>query len=232
MDDPGQFPTESTWTLELREIMEAVKRRLRENWKSALPIAISVLALGVSVWSVRVNVERNRIARSLAHSHIEPTVKCLFDLPEDGNPVFLVTNNGDIPAVSLAIAHNLYVFDKATLELTMSSQAGNLFTDDMIYREELKPTEYVSQELLWVGPVEELIAVYLFNLRYYRETDMQRFDRQETFFVDDGQVYSHSEFRRTTSYRPIMAEIERAQMPEIQFDPGRLKEVLEMLDTD
>jgi hypothetical protein len=205
--------------------MEFAWYRLKKNW-------MSLLALLISLGSLLLNIGNYTADKRLAHLHMEPTVKCLFDFPDDGNPVFLVTNNGDIPAVSLSIAHSVYVFDRTTLDLATVAQSGNLFSDNVIYREELRPTEYASLELVRVDPVDRLIAVYLFDLRYYRESDMQSYDRQEIFYVDSGQVYSQSEFIRTATYRPIMEGIEQFQMPLIQYDPGSLRELLELLEAD
>ena len=198
---------------------------LKKKWMALLALCVSLLSLFLSL-------VRFIDSRQLAHLHMEPTIKCMFDFPDTGNPVFLVTNTGDIPVVSLSVAHNLYVFDRTTLELMTVAYSGNLFSDDMIYQEELKPTEYVNQDLVRFDPVDDIIAVYSFNLRYYRELDMHRFDREEIFYVDGGQVYDQLEFMQTSSYRLIMEQIEQFQMPSLQYDPGSLQEFLERLEDD
>jgi hypothetical protein len=196
---------------------------LQKKWMSLLALVVSLASLALGIMSFT-------FSRGLAHLHMEPTVKCLFDFPNDANPVLLVTNNGDIAVASLSVTHSFYVFNKSTLDLSAAGQSGNLFRDDVLYREELRPADYVSLELVRFDPVDGFIGVYVFDLKFYRQSDMRSFCRREVFYVDEGRVYSRSEFMKTTSYRPIMEQIELLQMPTIQYDPGKLREVLEALE--
>ncbi len=102
-----------------------------------------------------------------------------------------------------------------------------MFTDKMIHKKSLEPTEYVQQELVRVDPVDRVIAVYEFLIRFYRATDMKETSRRELFFVDEGKAYSHAEYVDAEDYLKIMRRIESVVIPEITYDPGKLKTVLE-----
>jgi len=104
-----------------------------------------------------------------------------------------------------------------------------MFTEKMIYKKSLEPTEHVEQELVRVDPVDRIIAVYEFLIRFYRVTDMKETDRRELFFVDQGKVYNHAEYVDAEDYLKIMRRIESVVIPEMTYDPGKLKTVLEAL---
>jgi len=196
---------------------------ITSNWMSLLALLIAALAAFFSY-------QQSKTAKRLAHSHIMPEVKCLFDFPVQGNPIVSVSNTGDIPTTSLSVMHNLYVYDKHSHSITSAAKVGYMFTDKMIYKKSLGPTEYVKQELVRVDPVDRVIAVYEFLIRFYRATDMKETDQRELFFVDDGKAYSHAEYIDAEDYLKIMRGIESVKIPEMRHDPGKLKTVLEALD--
>jgi hypothetical protein len=96
----------------------------------------------------------------------------------------------------------------------------------------LNSTEYKKQELLRVDPVINIVTVYRFDVKYYRETDMEEYRRLEFFFVDNGIAYSHAQYRKNEHYFKIMAGIESTEIPEPKYPPGKIKEVLESLDKE
>lgn len=198
---------------------------LRKEWFHILTAIVAVLALLISL---RTCV----ITERLTLAHIKPEIKCKFDLPKDSNPVFHVANVGDIPVMSLSVAHNFYDFDTAIGKISHSAKAAYRFRDDLLFREELGPTEDVYVELLKASaePMYRHVFIYLFNLRYYSGKDMQKHTREELFFVHGDKVYKHSEYAEETHYKRIMAEIEEVQIPELEFAPGKLKELLKAWD--
>lgn len=68
---------------------------LAKNWMALLALIISA----ASTWFA---YAQHRFAKHLAHVHIEPALVSLLDLPKKENPVYIVSNQGDIPVVSFS----------------------------------------------------------------------------------------------------------------------------------
>lgn len=198
---------------------------LANNWMSLLALIIAIVAAYFAF-------DQNKIAKKLSHLHIIPEVKSMFIFPLKGNPIYSIINTGDIPIVSLSVEHSMYVFDKKVLKITTASKMGYMFGDRMIFTEELYPTQIKKQELMGVNPVQDRVIVYKFDLKYYRSTDMTVYKKQEIFFVDDGVVIKHSDYRKNTNYFTIMTGIENTTFPSNQYDPDKLKNIIENLDKD
>lgn len=142
---------------------------------------ISLLALIISIAALSYTHKQSSLASKQAHLHIEPVIKTYFDLPKEKNPVFVIANEGDIQVVSVSVGNRVFVFDKNIGKITSAAEAGRLFSPGAIFRENLKPTEYEDLELLKVSSKENLIVVYEFFIKYFRENDMKEFERTGYF---------------------------------------------------
>lgn len=87
--------------------------QLRANWVATwVAIWVAIAALAVSVVSLIYTHSQAELSRRQAQLHLEPELKTYFDAPAEKNPVFVVANEGDIPAASVSATVNLYVYDK------------------------------------------------------------------------------------------------------------------------
>lgn len=193
---------------------------LRKNW-------ISLLALIISMAALLYTHKQSSLASKQAHLHIEPVIKTYFDLPKEKNPVFVIANEGDIQVVSVSVGNRVFVFDKNIGKIAYAAEAGRLFSPGAIFRENLKPTEHEYLELLKVSSKENLIVVYEFFIKYFRENDMKEFERTEYFFIDGFNIVSHADFLKNRFYRTLMAEITNFTMPAQERIPGTLRQYLD-----
>jgi hypothetical protein len=189
----------------------------RENW-------IALLALILSIPAIIFTYCQYRLSRSLAHLHIEPTIKTYFDAPAEKNPIFALSNEGNVPAASVSVVVRLYVYNKNKKAIVSTASMGEIFSPGAIYREELKPTEHVSLELIGVKPKSNLIVAYQFSIRYFRKSNMREFSRVEYSFVDAGVPVAHADFLSSEHYRHLMSEIPSVEVPLPKWDRGSLRE--------
>jgi len=191
---------------------------------------LDLIALFISMVALWFSYRQNHITRRLAHLHLDPSVKAMFDLPKEGNPVFVITNDGDTAIVSLSVFHNVYLFDAKKQQIVSAAKTGKWLGDRMIYREELKPSEYEQTELLGVNAPDTQVSIYEFNIRYYRPEDMKLYTKRELYFIMDRRAFAHVDFRTNPYYSHIMDSIDRFDFPQTQYDPGKLKTILESWD--
>jgi hypothetical protein len=188
----------------------------RSDWFATTALAVSAVSLIYVHYQVQ-------LSRHQAQLHLEPELKTYFDAPAEKNPVFVVANEGDIPAASVSVAVNMYVYDKNEKKVVTAASLGRIFSPGAIYRAELLPSEHESLELTGVETQPHLIVVYEFHVRYFRQTDMREFARNEYFFVEGGVPRQHADFMKNDHYLRIMAEAQRVQMPEQEWDQGALR---------
>lgn len=207
--------------------MKRLFNYLSSNW-------ISVIALLISSFAAFFSYDQNIIAKRLSLQHIVPSIKSQFDFPEKGVPVYAISNNGDIPVVSLRINHNMHVFDKTINKIKFSALNSNLFGDYWVYIKEFEPTKYEYYKLLRLNPANRnkgnYIYVYQFDLKYYRATDMQEYTKEQIYFVDNGIAFNHMQFIQNENYKKVMYAIDNFKAPETKSEPGNLKEFLEKMD--
>ncbi len=193
---------------------------LFKNWIALAALILSTIAL-VCTHS------QYKMSRRLAHLHLDPIIKTYFDAPAEKNPVFVLSNEGDNPAVSVSAVVRLYVYNKNQKKVVSTASMGRIFSSGALYREELKPTEHESLELIKVNPKPNLIVLYQFSIKYLRKTDMREFAHVEYFFVDAGVPMVHANFRSSEHYRQLMSEIRRVQIPDREWDRGSLRKYLD-----
>lgn len=192
---------------------------------------IALLALGVSAFSHFIAVQLAQVSRRQAGLHIEPAIVTHFDDPGEGNPVVAISNEGDLPVAALSANIRIFVYDKGTRKVVTAATQGQTFSPGAMFRPELNPTEYVSQELIGVEPRADQIILYEISVHYLRPSDMMVFDRRELFFVEDSGVRGYDEFRSSEHYSSIMSEAASVDMPEPKWDPGVLKQFLDAQET-
>jgi len=191
-----------------------------QNWMALVALIISIGALAYTHLTYDLQAK-------LSHLHIEPIIKTSFDLPPYKSPVFVVFNEGNIPAVSVSCGYSVFTFNKSQKKIETAAKAGRVFSPGVIYKESLKSTEYASMDLLGVQPAKNTLVVYQFDLVYFREQDMKQFTRKEYYFVDNGRVLSLSDFRSNPLYRDVMYQISQTVVPDSNWMPGTLKAYLD-----
>ncbi len=191
-----------------------------QNW-------IALIALLISIFSVFYTHLNYGLQTKLSHLQIKPMIKTYFDLPVDKNPIFVVANEGSVPAVSLSCGYYVFTFNKNQKKVVVAGKAGRVFSPGVIYKELFNPTDYESMELVGVSSAENTLVIYQFDLIYFRKQDMDEYSRREYYFVDNGRLLSHSEYRLDPLYRDVMYQISQTIIPDSQWDSGALRQYLE-----
>lgn len=187
--------------------------------------AVALFALVVAIVSLSVSALQNRRAGRLAREHLKPELKFDFDRPPDKNPVFAIWNSGYIGAESVTATYTLYIYVKSTMEIAGVSKMGYMFGPGSLYRQSLMPSEHEILELAGVKPSPDQIAMYEFEIRYFRPSDMRQYDETHYFFDEGGKYVPHSEFRKSPHYSHLLALAAKVelQVPESK-NPGHLRE--------
>ncbi len=193
---------------------------LLENW-------ISLLALTISIGALIFTYKQSLLASKEAHQHIKPVLKTYFDKPIEKNPIFVIANEGNIPIVSVSVGNRTFAFDKKEEKIAIAAESSKVFSPGAIFRESLKPTEHEDMELLKINPRDDLITIYEFRIKYFREKDMKEYERKEYFFIDGSNTVSHTDFLNNKYYRLIMSEVINYKFPEKKKTPGSLREFIE-----
>jgi tetratricopeptide (TPR) repeat protein len=115
----------------------------------------------------------------------------------------VIWNNGPIKAVSLTGAYRVYMLNPTNLHVIASIGISEPLVDYSFSLPELKPSgEYVRQILSGGSP-----ALYVVNLGYYRETDMERYSTEDYFLFENGAFYDRESFRGRRNYDALMTSL-------------------------
>lgn len=198
---------------------------VRANWMASLALLVAAL----SAYFAR---QQNEVAKSLAHLHMEPVVQTTMDIADTGHPVFVVQNDGDIPIASLSLRHSMYGFDARTKDVAVEVRSGTIMSERMAFVENLPPARFHREELVTLSPSPPNVAVHVFDIQYYRASDMKQFRRTEYWFVDGGQAFDHKTYRSNPNYRDAMQAIDHLPTvtPAGAREPGVLNQVLERME--
>jgi len=193
-----------------REFSKA--QRFAKKWSVLFSLVFSITALIFSVlsfWNARTQIANTR---KTSHVDVSPNLSCAIAFPltftgtnrpaASANPTVKILNRGPIKVVSLSVIHEIFTFSSnGALQTWIGERDPN--HEFLFFEKELLPSKLVEASL--VG--SSIPAVYVFHLSYFREEDMQQFTRNEFFFVQNGQVTEHKEFRNHLLYRKIMHQI-------------------------
>lgn len=172
--------------------------------KDNIAMAISVVALGMSIFF---SIRQCQLQEVLYHLHIEPAISFYLDKTK---PQLLIRNEGPTEVVSLSASALTIVYSKLSRELRFSGVGPDeSYATEPIYSS-LKPGSAIKKSCmrLPVNKADDLIEILVFDVSYYRKTDMKKYTREVLFFVEKGMIYSHKEFRRHEHYDDIRMKID------------------------
>jgi hypothetical protein len=187
------------------------------NWT----LGISIVALLISGISLYYSYEQIKILKETNYLQIEPDISCYLDYPKNENPTVVIKNNAPVKIVSIGVKHKLFEYNKNNDKISLAASMGNIVDDFggdyMLFKPELGPKEFIMSQLAkisWDGNQSQFVIIYLFEIDYFRESDMKYFNKKEIFFIDGGKVYRHQIFVNNPNYRKIMAKINSYSFPE------------------
>lgn len=185
--------------------------------REGIAVVTAVAALIVSIGSCHTSRESIQLAQQQAEAnrryhqeHIKPDVSAMVRHSSSSatqiNPMaaeLVVLNNGPIKAVSLTGAYRVYMVNPTNSYVFASMGVSEPLVDYSFALPELKPaSDYVKPILSASSP-----AIYVVNLTFYRETDMERYSTEDYFLFENGTFYDRASFRSRTNYNTLMESL-------------------------
>lgn len=177
---------------------------------------ISFFALIVAVISLAISLRSCQLVEVTNYLHIIPQLEVSY-LQNENSDFLVLRNKSPIDIISLSVNYRAYGFDKEQNRYRIVMAGGKNIIDDLwenwIYKTKLAPNKIVSEFLgeLSSGsksPQGKFIVVRVFNIVYYRPSDMSRFEKREIFFLDGGKIYSYNEARKIEKLRNAVNELD------------------------
>src|SRR5882757_3807978 len=180
---PSQIPPVETTTTEKPAKPET---QSPSSWITVfLPIAAVIIACASFANSCYQTVQ----ARKIFRSYVRPDVQCVVrhsSRPEDrDNPLaaeLVIWNNGPIKATSVSMAYRVYVVIPDTLRVPASEGISEDLLDAAILQPELSVGGKIIKPVFGSGPM----AIFVVSINYYRDSDMEKFSRQDFFLYESG----------------------------------------------
>ena len=128
------------------------------------------------------------------------------------NPELVITNIGPIKAVAFSLDYKAYFYDKNLTTIAASTELRKETHGHLIFVKELHPSEEIKQQLNGFHDKDK-IGIYTFTMKYYRESDMKMFNRQEMFFIENYEIVSQKDYSKNNSYSKIIQGIKSYKPP-------------------
>jgi hypothetical protein len=190
---------------------------IKEKKKKNIGTLIALFALIVSAISLLISVRSCRVKERVKHLHIIPQIE-VFYLQSKRYDRVVFRNTSPIEIVSLSINYKTYGFDKEKDKYrVVATNGGQSIIDDSgqnwIFRSKLSPNEIISE---FIGDLssgseviqDKLVVVRVFDLTYYRHSDMSKFGKRIVFFIDNGKVYTYNEARKIEALRNPIEQLD------------------------
>ncbi len=173
------------------------------------------LLTGFLIWQNEV-WKKNESITVATQNEIEPSISCLMEYPikienkkpyrNTKNPSIIIKNSGPIPAVSLSVVINIYVYNTKENKIVELIKTGFKGFNHAVSAKELEPFSDIEHSTMGING-ENIIAVYSVSVSYYRKSDMKSFKLMEYFFTYDKTIYSNSEFKNDHRYQVIIDKV-------------------------
>ena len=202
----------------MNEYIKNIINELFNILKTWTPIIISIFALWYSM--------------SLNKKFVEPeiitTMKWIYkDIngkygPDLYNPMLKIFNNGPLKVVSLDVIYYTYSvdFDNNALVMLSSSMGFNKGNLKFIYKKELNVFDYEEQGAWNMSadfPQHHIVSVNVFDIKYYRESDLKEYKRKDIYFIDNSVIYTQKEYMNKDTYDKAISNLERASLENKEF---------------
>jgi hypothetical protein len=200
-----------------------------------LAVIIGVVALVISIRSCATARQSLKLSQQQAEAnqryhqeHVKPDVRTV--VRHSSSPAhkdnamaaeLVVWNNGPIKAVSLNGTYRVYLVDPTNSHVFASMGVSEPLVDYSFSVAELKPAGDCVKQVLSGSSG----ALYVVNLTYYRETDMERYSTEDYFLFENGVFYDRESFRGRTNYNALMNSLLWKMRCEAQAGSNRYRVV-------
>ncbi len=168
---------------------------------------ISIYALIISIISIGVtivfSIKQCNFENKLHKLHIDPTLDYYLVRSTDKKSLeFYLKNKSPIPVVNLSVSHKSLDFDSKLKKYVVERPAASSILDspgeNWIFKQKVKPNEsigkieyqIINRFKFYEGKLN-IIVVAIFEITFYRESDMKQFNNKAIFFLDGERIYSY-----------------------------------------
>ena len=195
---------------------------------------ISIFAVLISIISIVITsvfgLRQCSLETKLNKLHIEPHVECYLIRSKDKKTFeFHLKNKSPISVVNLSVAHKYFIyFDNAKRYVIESRSASSLLDSpgqNWIFKKKLDPNESTGrkEQDIWyqLNAHEESkknIVTAIFEITFYRESDMKQFNNKAIFFLDNEKIYS---YKNALKHKHLIEPIK--QLPEYELQTFKFR---------
>ena len=184
---------------------------------------IAVISAITAVASAIFAYHQTTILRKQLHVHVQPKISIDLNFYKRGyfQPVVTIRNLSPIKIVSLGADYQFLNFSKSKKRFVWQGSSlttKQFFQNYPLYEKKLEPNDFVSAELgdVIAGEREKHtgnIFIFVIFVVYYRESDMEKFNRKEVFFWEDGKLFTYSDFISNPNYEDMLMTIQETEPP-------------------
>jgi len=206
----AQGPTTGTGSASpLRDLFERVKigREFITAFAALAALFISAKSCSTAKDALTVSKQQADANRRYHQEHVKPDVHTIIrhssspaNRDVDFSAELVVWNNGPIKAVSLTGAYRVYMVDRTNSHVFASMGVSEPLVDYSFSLPECKPPDQFVKQIASAGSS----SLYVVNLTYYRETDMERYSTEDYFLFENGAFYDRDSLKRRTNYNTLM----------------------------
>lgn len=148
---------------------------------------------------------------------VQPKITCSMEYPiknEDDrvfrdkhNPEIVISNNGPVKALSVSGEVEAYQYDSKKDEITGFAYQGMKSFDHAFSKEELKPFEEMKHSTMGMSG-ENILAIYVVRVIYHVGPEMEQFDLESRFFVENKEIKDDDQFRKDERYDHIKRKLD------------------------
>ena len=163
-----------------------------------------------------------RSEKKIKVPNLSPEIKCKLEYPlklerdavrkQINNPEITITNIGPIKAVAFSVDFKSYLYDVSRAAIDSSFEMRKETHGHSIFVKELQPSEDIRQDLNGFH-AKGKVGIYTFDLKYYRESDMKMFTRQDMFFIEGYEIFSKRDYSKNRNYPRIIQAVKNYKPP-------------------
>jgi hypothetical protein len=152
---------------------------------------------------------------------VQPDITCTMEYPiknEDDrvfrdkhNPEIVISNNGPVKALSVSGEVEAYQYDSRKDEITGFAYQGMKSFGYAFSKEELKPFDEMRHPTMGISG-ENILAIYVVRVVYHVGPEMEQFDLESRFFVENKVIKDDGQFKRDKRYDHIIRKLDDADI--------------------
>ena len=172
--------------------------------------------------TLRSSIELGQLDQKMGITDIEPDISISMEYPinvendkvyrNTRNPDVIIKNNGPVKAVSLSCNIKIFVYNTNKRNITQFIDQKFKGFEYTVASRILEAFDEVRQSSIGIHG-ENLLAVYVVEIIYYRNSDMKKFISKKYFFAEKDKIIEERDFKTDERHSQLIEQIQA-------FDPN------------